>query len=760
MRKIFLILFLAIGYLSFSQGQPTALPTLYNGKLYQYTQYLAVDSGLFSPRRDTNFIPKQGGCVVFKTSDSTLYVSTGRLTGRKWKGIGSGGGTGVYNAGYGMLLIAGNFSVDTTLISTVAYSQGLYNILNSVKLNITDTSSMLIPYLRKADTTAMLSKYLRKYNNLSDVSSVSISRNNLDVYSKSEIDNRTVQINVKNYGAVGDSLTDDYSAIQNAIDGGFKLIYFPAGHYRISSTLILRNNVTLIGAGIDNTIIDLVTNSTGFTVGDVTGSKILELRNLTIQRSGTGASLAGAIEAERGCISLSGSTTMITLINVGLKDANWNITGDTNKDKVTAILSTGADVNATGLVINMSFGEGYYQPLNGRGGKFNFYGDITTAGKCVKMHIGRFVGYGRMWSYNTSSIAAWSNSDNSTGEFHGLIKRTGSSSVTGIYASSSTAINISHYGNIESDGTGVQTQGGKISCYGDWTATTLGAALSGSGVLKHKGGFIGATGYILEDVSTLYKDGNDDASNVNIYISETAKAYMSGTYVSTGAFADISGGELYLNSLRYSALYDFCVFTGSTVKLLQCNNVSVGIFGSNASRFCFNFGTSTTNTVTLLNSYFFQGNPVAAFTSTSAGNMQTITGNFASNYPTGADIVFSSNLVSLTTGFFGLGGNPTSGFHNFYSTALAIEVVTTSQTLSSTQGTLLANTTSGGIVLTLPTSGIQGRIYTIKKTDASGNTVTVAGTIDGITNYVISAQNKFVTVQWDATGGWNIIGQN
>lgn len=177
MKKILLILFLAIGYLSFSQGQPTALPTLYNGKIYQYTQYLAVDSGLFSPRRDTNFIPKQGGCVVFKTSDSTLYVSTGRLTGRKWKGIGSGGGTGVYNAGYGMLLIAGNFSVDTTIISTVAYSQGLYNILNSVKLNITDTSSMLIPYLRKADTTAMLSKYLRKADTVTLSNRINLKRN-------------------------------------------------------------------------------------------------------------------------------------------------------------------------------------------------------------------------------------------------------------------------------------------------------------------------------------------------------------------------------------------------------------------------------------------------------------------------------------------------------------------------------------------------------------------------------------------------------
>jgi len=162
MRKIFLICFLAMSYLSYSQGQPTALPTLYNGKYYRYTQYLGVDSGLFLPyQRDTNFTPARP-CVIFNPTDSIVYISTGNLVGKKWKGIGSSNGTGVYNAGYGLTLIGGTFKVDTTLISTVAYSQGLYNILNSTKLNKTDTSTMLTPYLRKADTLLMLSPYLRK----------------------------------------------------------------------------------------------------------------------------------------------------------------------------------------------------------------------------------------------------------------------------------------------------------------------------------------------------------------------------------------------------------------------------------------------------------------------------------------------------------------------------------------------------------------------------------------------------------------------
>ena len=58
-------------------------------------------------------------------------------------------------------------------------------------------------------------------------------------------------INVKKFGAYGDSSHDDYTAVINAINSSSQLrvIYFPAGKYLIQSTLQLPSNVVLRGDG-------------------------------------------------------------------------------------------------------------------------------------------------------------------------------------------------------------------------------------------------------------------------------------------------------------------------------------------------------------------------------------------------------------------------------------------------------------------------------------------------------------------------------
>lgn len=65
-------------------------------------------------------------------------------------------------------------------------------------------------------------------------------------------------------GAAGDGATDDTSAIQSAINsaevsGG--IVYFPAGTYKISSSLTMKSQVSLLGAGADVSVISQSANA-------------------------------------------------------------------------------------------------------------------------------------------------------------------------------------------------------------------------------------------------------------------------------------------------------------------------------------------------------------------------------------------------------------------------------------------------------------------------------------------------------------------
>jgi hypothetical protein len=71
-----------------------------------------------------------------------------------------------------------------------------------------------------------------------------------------DLDRQTYEdvINVKNYGALGDGVTDDTSAITTAIAAAVSattptVLYFPTGTYLTSSTLTLSNNFHVMGEG-------------------------------------------------------------------------------------------------------------------------------------------------------------------------------------------------------------------------------------------------------------------------------------------------------------------------------------------------------------------------------------------------------------------------------------------------------------------------------------------------------------------------------
>ena len=76
-------------------------------------------------------------------------------------------------------------------------------------------------------------------------------------------------INVKDYGAVGDGVTDDTAAIQSALTGVSRRIFFPDGTYKATSTLTLEENSTI---DFGNALLDFSTASDGDVMFTITGS--------------------------------------------------------------------------------------------------------------------------------------------------------------------------------------------------------------------------------------------------------------------------------------------------------------------------------------------------------------------------------------------------------------------------------------------------------------------------------------------------------
>lgn len=97
----------------------------------------------------------------------------------------------------------------------------------------------------------------------------------LVTFNQDGLTNRTVKdvlgdvVSVKNYGALGDGVTNDAAAFQAActalgVAGG--TLYIPRGRYRINSTINVPRKVRIMGAGMDSTILQPMFAGTVFKV--------------------------------------------------------------------------------------------------------------------------------------------------------------------------------------------------------------------------------------------------------------------------------------------------------------------------------------------------------------------------------------------------------------------------------------------------------------------------------------------------------------
>jgi hypothetical protein len=127
------------------------------------------------------------------------------------------------------------------------------------------------------------------------------------------------------------------------------------------------------------------------------------------------------------------------------------------------------------------------------------------------------------------------------------------------------------------------------------------------------------------------------------------------------------------------------------------------------------------------------------------------------------DMYISTNTTSRQI-YIVPGGGATVEFDNnqtTHSRSIGYPIVETAvnDTLTTTDYTELVDCSSGARTITLPTAAsASGRVYVIKKIDATGNAVTIDGdgseTIDGATTQTLSSQYDAMMIQSDGTEWW------
>ncbi|MFH0754494.1 MAG: hypothetical protein V2A70_08015, partial [Candidatus Omnitrophota bacterium] len=118
-------------------------------------------------------------------------------------------------------------------------------------------------------------------------------------------------------------------------------------------------------------------------------------------------------------------------------------------------------------------------------------------------------------------------------------------------------------------------------------------------------------------------------------------------------------------------------------------------------------------------------------------------------------------LINPITGNVGIGTvSPASTLDVKGSFAVNIVSKSTDYTLTAADRVAMVDASAGAVTITLPDpSGIKGRVYDIKKTDASANALninTAAGNIDGSASVSTTTPNASFTIVTDGTNWWVI----
>ncbi len=137
---------------------------------------------------------------------------------------------------------------------------------------------------------------------------------------RTSTDKLSEMVSVKDFGAVGDGLSDDTTAIQNAI-AAHGSVFLPEGEYLVSSTIRLNARQSLIGAGQKSVLLG---NSNNFNILEIVEDHV-GIANLRIEQGDIGIKLFGLTRPVVQC-----AITDVTIVqsNIGVQLDGYN---DLNK---------------------------------------------------------------------------------------------------------------------------------------------------------------------------------------------------------------------------------------------------------------------------------------------------------------------------------------------------------------------------------------------------------------------------------------------
>ena len=106
-------------------------------------------------------------------------------------------------------------------------------------------------------------------------------------------------VNVKDFGAVGDGVTDDTAAIQAAIDSGAESIFFPSGTYNITDGLDISSNMSV------DCEVDVVIDGSGIPASTTLGEQYVVEASGSL---GSSISLGANVSESDSTITLSSTS--------------------------------------------------------------------------------------------------------------------------------------------------------------------------------------------------------------------------------------------------------------------------------------------------------------------------------------------------------------------------------------------------------------------------------------------------------------------